>query len=332
MKYNSIFLILVLSLSIYIHFRVNQSFIEQTILLYEFNSYQLNLPLEVVEDFNSDFPNISTTTLPLKMMKARYYMRDSISDKALKLYKEAIIDNPYLGISEFEIGKYYYNFKKYDSAYSYLKNSANKLPRNDMFSRLYYLDLAKLKKESELDSSFLSVKYLYKLDQWKDYLFTKLEINPENKSELLPLLDEAKKYLDDEIKLRTLETILNVGYDKLDELSQIVTNAEIQYEREFFNESAILNLKAASMDPSEYVHFENAALAYYRDNNFEEAERLFRYVLRNFTTSKNGKSEFYLGMLLYEKKMNSEACQFWDISLNKGYNMAQSLIKTFCLE
>ena len=332
MKIKFFLILSLLLVSIYIHYRVNKSFIEQTILLFEFNSYQQTLPLDIVNEFNTDFPNITTTALPLKMMKARYFMRDSLVEDAIQLLKKSQDDNPNLGISDYEIGKYLYNEKKYDSAYLYLKKAAGKLPRNDMFSRLYFLDLAKLKKEKELDSAFMEIKNFYIIDQWKDYLFTKLEVNPESKQDLFSLLEEAKKNIANGNQLRTLESILTVGYENLNELSQIVTQAEVMYEREFFNESATLHLLASNLDPSEYVHYENAALSYYRGNNFDEAERFFRYVLSNFSTSLNGKSEFYLGMLLYEKKKKEEACKFWNISLKKGFDTSKRLIDTFCLE
>ena len=47
----------------------------------------------------------------------------------------------------------------------------------------------------------------------------------------------------------------------------------------------------------EYTHFDNAALSYYRDDYFEQAEKLFRYTLRNFEDG-NGKSEFYFGLFI----------------------------------
>ena len=69
---------LILLSSLYVNYRVFRSFEDQTILLYEFNSYQNKLPLEIVQNFNDQLPNITVTTLPLKMLKARYYMRDSL--------------------------------------------------------------------------------------------------------------------------------------------------------------------------------------------------------------------------------------------------------------
>ena len=89
---------LILLSSIYTNYRVFRSFEDQTILLYEFNSYQNKLPIETIENFNDQLPNITVTTLPLKMLKARYYMRDSLVEKALSLLYNAKKDNPFLKI------------------------------------------------------------------------------------------------------------------------------------------------------------------------------------------------------------------------------------------
>lgn len=320
---------LILLGSLYINYRVFRSFEDQTILLYEFNAYQNKLPLEIIEKFNDQLPNITVTTLPLKMLKARYYMRDSIVDKALTLFYQSKKDNPFLKIADFELARYHLNKKNIDSAEFYSKNAFKALPRNYLYSRQYFQILTRQKKEKELDMAFKEIKNNFIIDQWRDYMFSKIKIDKNSKDELLEILSEAKKNISDKNQLSTIETILEVGYENLGDLGKIVIDAETFYKQDKFIKAANLYEKAARMNDTEYTHYENAALSFYRGNNFEQAEKLFRYVLTNFNVN-NGKSEFYLGLLLYEKEEKEKACRFWKIANQKGFSGSRRVIEAFC--
>lgn len=328
-KISVLFIGLILIGSSYINYRVLRSFIDQAYLLFEFNSYQVKLPIEIIEDYDDDLPNITVTTLPIKFMKARYYLRDSLSNIGLPLLYQARRDNPFLKTADFELAKYHFINKNLDSAEYYSKMAFKGLPRNYIYSRQYFQILTKQNKEVELDSAFSKVKKNYIIDQWRDYLFSKLEINKTPKEELSKLLKEAKDIIFDEREFSTLNTILNVGLENLDDISKIVIEAEKDYKQDKFIEAANLYEKAARLDYSEYTHYENAALSFYRGDNFDQAEKLFRYVLNTFQVQ-NGKSEFYLGLLLYEKKKLDDACKFINIALQKGFPNARRVKETFC--
>ena len=328
-KFLIVIISIILSISGYINYQVFRSYIEQNLLVYEFNAYQTKLPLEEVETFIDDIPNITGTTLPIKMLKARYYLKNSQFDKAIRLLHEANKENPFLGINDIVIAQYYFNKKNLDSAFYYSKKAFESLPRNDFHSRVYFQTLAKLKKDSLLDSSFKKVKNYFILPQWRDYLFSKIEIGNTPKEDLITLLNEAKEKVRDKKKLMTLETILKVGVENLDEINKIIVKAEQAYKQNKFIEAANFYQAAARLDNSEYTNFENAALSYYRGDYFEEAEKLFRYTLRTFDV-RNGKSELYLGLLMYELEKKREACIFWNISRQKGFSGSQRVIDTFC--
>ena len=315
--------------STYINYKVLSSYIDQAALLYEFNAYQIKLPLKTIEKYDYNFPNTTVTTLPLKFLMARYYLRDGLEEKALALLYDARKDNPFLKTAEFELAKYHYIKKNLDSAEYYSKRAFMALPRNYIYSRQYFQILTKQKKVNKLDSAFNQIKDNYIIDQWRDYMFSKIEIDKDSKNELLDLLNEAKQNISDENQLSTIETILEVGYENLDDLGKIIIDAETFYKQDNFTEAANLYERAARMNDTEYTHYENAALSFYRGDNFEQAEKLFRYVLSSFDV-KNGKSEFYLGLLLYEKKELDNACNFWSIAIDKNYPLALKVKQTFC--
>jgi tetratricopeptide (TPR) repeat protein len=313
----------------FINYKVFRSLINQGLLIYEFNAYQLNLPLELVKSFNVDFPNISVTTLPLKTLKGRYFMRDLDTIMALKLYYQSLKDNPYIGISEFELSKYHFNKKNHDSAIYYSKIAFEALPRNRLLSRLHFEVLTKLKKDSLLDESFNKIKNYYILSQWRDYMFGKMQIGITPKEELAIILKEARNLFNDDNQFRSVENIIDIGYENLSDLGKMITEAETFFAKGQFIMAANVYETAAKINLSEYTHYENAALSYFKGNSFDDAERLFKDTMRKFNP-KNGKVEFYYGLLLYQKDEKQEACKFWNISKDKGFAGSQRVIDTFC--
>ena len=256
-------------------------------------------------------------------------MRDSMISKSLNLFYQARKTNPYLKISDVELGRYHYKKNDLDSAFYYSRKAFEALPNNVIHSRFYFRTLAKLKKEDLLDSSFTKVKTNYILDQWRDYLFAKIEIGITPKEKLVDILNDAKDHVSDSDQFKALETIISVGYENLDDLGKLILKAEASYQQKNFIEAASFYESAARLNSMDYTHYENAALSYYRGNLFSEAEQLFKYTMRTFNPKK-GKSEFYYGLLLYEKEMKDKACDFWNISQKKGFAGSQRIIEKFC--
>ena len=96
--------------------------------------------------------------------------------KSLELLHESNKVNPFLGINDVLIAEYHYNTNNLDSAFYYSKKLLRLYLRNDVHSKIFFLILAKLKKDSLLDVSFQKIKENYILPQWRDYLFSKIEI------------------------------------------------------------------------------------------------------------------------------------------------------------
>jgi len=328
-KLLSFFLVSLFLISGFINYKVFRSLIDQALLIYEFNAFQLNVPYEIVEPMDVDFPNITVTTLPMKALKGRYLMRDSVSSQALELLYQSRKDNPFLGIGEFELSKYHLNKKNLDSALFYSKIAFQALPNNPLMSRIHFEVLTRMKKDSLLDVSFHQIKDNFIFEQWADYLFCKLEIGKTPRKELALILNSVKKTMPGNNQFSTLNTLINIGSENLNDFSRMIIEAETLYSKEKFNEAANLYEASAMKDPTEFTHFENAALSYYRGNSIEDAKRLFRYTMRTFNPKK-GKSEFYYGLLLYEEDKKEEACKFWAIAREKNFAGSQRVIDSFC--
>ena len=91
---SKLILMLGLFLLILINLWIYKSHTEQIIMLSEFNQNKFYSKLDEVDKFNDFFPNISVTALPLKSMKALYFLKAGDYEKAFDLLYGAIDDNP----------------------------------------------------------------------------------------------------------------------------------------------------------------------------------------------------------------------------------------------
>ena len=78
-KLNSVIILTLLLGVTYVNYKSFISSPYQAALLEDWNKQSYRLPLDLIEQVDLDFPNISPTTIPLKLLKGRYYKNmDSI--------------------------------------------------------------------------------------------------------------------------------------------------------------------------------------------------------------------------------------------------------------
>ena len=82
--------------SIFISYKVYGSLKNQMYLLRDFNSNQYNTTIPQLEAMDMEIPNVTVTTIPLKSIKARYYLKNKQYDKALAVLDQGNNANPYL--------------------------------------------------------------------------------------------------------------------------------------------------------------------------------------------------------------------------------------------
>ena len=91
-------------------------------LLRDFNSNQYNTTIPQLEAMDMEIPNVTVTTIPLKSIKARYYLKNKQYDKALAVLDQGNNANPYLFFSENMKSKVYQEKGDIDSAYYFSKS------------------------------------------------------------------------------------------------------------------------------------------------------------------------------------------------------------------
>ena len=82
-----VFVILLMIPSISITNTTYKSLKGQLFLLRDFNTSKYSIPINKIDDITPNLPNITVTTIPMKTIKARYYINANKLDKALKFIK-----------------------------------------------------------------------------------------------------------------------------------------------------------------------------------------------------------------------------------------------------
>ena len=330
----TIFFLIFSSLSIYVNYNMLISSHYSGFLLNDFNENNFKLPFEVVAGINDKFPNISGTTLPIKSLKARYYQENDSIEKAINLYKEAIQDNPFIKHPEFELAKLYFNEKLYDSSYNYALNSFKALPNNNGHRDIYFKNLVQRKDTMELRSAFNILQSYNNPNHWIDYSISRYNIVGPNDKESISVMEELLEkfpiYINDP-KYKSLLSILKIGDNNI-AASVRMNQAGMNFYNEQLYEAAIDHFEfAINYDPSDYIFYENLAMANNMHGNYKEAIINFDKVIYEFKPG-NGKAEYLKGLLLIKLDSLDQACEYLKIASNIGFSGESSDIvyRRFC--
>ena len=138
-----VFFIAFFGLSHMVHHRNYNSYKQQIKLFSDLNGSYKNTQPEFYNNIETELPNLTISSVPLKALKAVYISENEPIDsiqKSLDLLHESIKDNPFLMFSEGNLSQIYYSIRKFDSAYYYARKSFKGLPNN----AIHFAMLAKL--------------------------------------------------------------------------------------------------------------------------------------------------------------------------------------------
>jgi tetratricopeptide (TPR) repeat protein len=96
-----------------------------------------------------------------------------------------------------------------------------------------------------------------------------------------------------------------------------------------YTQAANLYIKAGNIEPSNYTHFENAAICYYTNKNFEKSIPYFDKAA-SFANNNTGKSEFFKAMSLVSMGKNTDACAALQAAKKKNYPDIDKFIAQYC--
>ena len=325
--------IVILFGSLYSSIKFFQSVGIQTFLMYDFNNETYNTPYEIyAEKLNDNYPNITLTSLPIKMMKARYYMNNDSIAKAKSLLFSAIKANPYVKGPELLLADIYFNEKKYDSSLHFAKDAFYNLSNVNSHRSIYFRALRHFKDSTELDKAFNLIKHYNNPTHWYDYFTSRYSIVGKDDKKLINEIQNFKVKFPNEnqTQIKEIETFVSIGSEQFS-LSYLIAN---EGEKEFVNgdylRSAELYETSILLNNNEYIFYENAAIAYGALKELDKAIKYYDEVIYRLG-SEDGKSEYMKGLLKIQLSNKEKGCNYLSISSQKKYIDTSTGIKAIDL-
>ena len=329
------FLVFTLLLTnLFVSYKLYRSSILQSVILKDYNNRTFSITPDVFDKFDISFPNISQTTVPMKLLKGRYYRNIDSIQTAIRLFKESIELNPYLMMAEGELSLAYYDIQKFDSAYYYGKKAFYTLPDNNTHRFSYFQSLVNRKDSIELDNAFELIKNRNSKDHWINYMLSRNSISQKHTEYSDSILNVYKQNfnLENDYIARAFESrIVNGKYVVVDAV-KISEDAEALYNEKNFLEAGELYELALSIDSYDYTYFQNAALAFANTEETDKAINYFDKVIYDFQV-KDGKAYFYKGILLLRIEQKNEGCKYLKEAAEYKFSGEGSLemYRRFCM-
>ncbi|MGB4724284.1 MAG: O-antigen ligase family protein, partial [Sediminibacterium sp.] len=317
--------------SIYVHKLTYESLKIQKFVMGEVNADPV-MKTEDVEKLPS-IPNMSSSTLPLKAMIARYFIRDKKYDEALRLLKESDNVNPYLYYNDFLRTAIYAAKNNFDSALYSGKRAFYNWPNATSYYKNLIFAASKKKDSAEIKKAFnLIVDHFNTPFTWNNYLLGMYEVKGSADASLNNMLDSAiKMFPNDLATFSQTKALFNRNLkDANNKNANDYTTEGLQaFQKGQYVKAASCYASAFKLDPTNYTHAENVGICFYTAQKFADAIDYFKKSIA-VGSSTTGKSEYYLGMSYIATGKKLEACNALQLANAKKYPDAVAAITNNC--
>ena len=292
------------------------------------------MALDEVKEGLPSIPNLSTSTLPIPALIARYEFRDKHYDEALRLLRESDGVNPNLHYNDFIRTAVFASLQKYDSVAYYAKKAFYNWPRATSYYKNVIFAAAKQKDTVEIQKAFnLYNKYRPSGEAWNQYLLGMYEVKNGTDPHLNSLLDSAiRTYPADSVLFKNVINIFSRS-GTLALKNNIIVDYAAQGAQAFvksnYTKAAGLYLKAIASDPTNYTHYENAGICYYTAKEYKNAIVYFQKAAK-LPAANTGKSEFFMAMSYIAMNDKSNACSALNAAKSKNYPGVDTYIAQNC--
>ena len=317
--------------SIYVHKLTYDSLKIQKFVMGEVNADPV-MKTEDVEKLPS-IPDMSSSTLPLKAMIARYYIRDKNYDEALALLKESDNVNPHLYYNDFLRTAIYAAKNNFDSALYSSKKAFYNWPNATSYYKNLIFAASKKKDSTEIKKAFnLIVGHFNTPFTWNNYLLGMYEVKGSADANLNNMLDSAiKMFPNDLATFSQTKALFNRNLkDANNKNANDYTTEGLQaFQKGQYVKAASCYASAFKLDSTNYTHAENVGICLYTAQKFAGAIDYFKKSIA-VGSSTTGKSEYYLGMSYLSIGKKIEACSALQLANAKKYPDAAAAITTNC--
>jgi tetratricopeptide (TPR) repeat protein len=303
-----------------------------------------NDELDNIVTESKPIPNLNFSAIPIDITLANNYVRNGNFEKAAYLLERSKFDNPYLGIYEFNKGIYFFRQGKNDSSYKYFSIAFEKRPRSIDTYRNLIVACSQKKDTATLTNTFKSfIKNRNEFTAWQIYFSAMLQTTGRANAELIKLCDTAiLKFPDSLANLKNLRNYMiqtisssnNVatqivpGNNVINGIDANLIISKINMLKEdgikLFNEKKYkkaidVYLELMKLQPNDYSYIENVAICFYILNDFTNANKYFNRVISS-GLAKDGKSEFYNAISLFQINQKEKGCSLLEDALRKKYD------------
>lgn len=292
------------------------------------------MDLNEVKEGLPSIPNLSTSTLPIPALIARYEFRDKHYDEALKLLRESDNVNPSLHYNDFIRTAVFAAQQKFDSVSYYAKRAFYNWPRATSYYKNVIFAAAKQKDTVEIQKAFnLYNKYRPSGEAWNQYLLGMYEAKNGTDAHLNSLLDSAIKTYPADTAL--FKNVINVfaRSGNLILKNSVIVDYAAQGSQAFvkgnYTKAAQFYIKAIASDPNNYTHYENVGICYYTAKEFNNAVVYFDKATK-LPAANTGKSEFFMAMSYIALNNKPKACESLYAAKSKNYAGVDTYISQNC--
>lgn len=292
------------------------------------------MDLNEVKEGLPSIPNLSTSTLPIPALIARYEFRDKHYDEALRLLRESDNVNPSLHYNDFIRTAVFAAQQKFDSVSYYAKRAFYNWPRATSYYKNVIFAAAKQKDTVEIQKAFnLYNKYRPSGEAWNQYLLGMYEVKNGTDAHLNSLLDSAIKTYPADTAL--FKNVINVfaRSGNLALKNTVIVDYAAQGSQAFvkgnYTKAAQFYIKAIASDPNNYTHYENVGICYYTAKEFNNAVVYFDKATK-LPTANTGKSEFFMAMSFIALNNKPKACESLYAAKSKNYAGVDTYISQNC--
>ena len=329
--------VLLIGGSIFINNQVYESLKVQKYVMGEIDA-DPKMALDEVKSAFPMFPNLSTSTLPIKALVARYYFRDKMYDESMRLLNESENVNPALHYNDFIRTAIYAAKQNYDSTAYYAYRAFYNWPRATSYYKNALFAAAKKKDTVEINKVYnVYKKYRDGGEAVNQYLMAMYEVKGGADKYMLNILDSAFVHFPkDTAALYNARNLLSRGVfgnqnngQSVGIANQFAIDGGKMFAKGKYIQAANLYIKASGVEPNNYTHYENVAICYYTNNNFEKSIPYFDKAA-SFSNNNTGKSDFFKAMSLVAMGKNSDACGPLQAAKKKNYPDIDKYIALYC--
>ena len=331
-----VFFIALLGLSHMVHYRNYNSYKQQKKLFKNLNEGNYsNTPPEFYDNLETELPNLTITSVPIKALKALYIQRnepDSIQ-KSIDLLHEGIKDNPFLMFSEGNLAQTYFSLRKYDSAYYYARKSFKGLPNN----AIHFAMLAKLHaNKGSYDSivtTFNKINIIPSEPINRIYFASMFnfinKIDDSLKKSVNESAKKAKSIFHSQEEVQLLAEYILKGKEEVEKALEYETEGQNFLFKKQYKEGIGLFEKALEIRTNNVGYMQTLGLAYH---NIGEHDKVLEYLgkLEQLGIDLDPLSLYIKGLSLHQIGNKSSACDYFFKAMRFQQKEAKKAYRALC--